>query len=247
MQKIIFLGSKPIGYYCLEYLIQHQAALQYQIIGVLSNENTVFNAALSVKALATQHHIPIIDTLEQMPEVDILYSVQYHQILCVQDIAKAKTAFNLHMAPLPEYRGCNQFSFAIADDKQEFGTTIHKMDARIDHGDIAFEKRFAIPENCWVNELYSLTETASLALFKETLAAIIDGSITWTPQENLIASRGTSLHYRKEIQELKKIDLQWDAQKIERHIRATYMTGFEPPYTIIHNKKIFFTLDNLHA
>jgi methionyl-tRNA formyltransferase len=247
MQKIIFLGSKPIGYYCLEYLIQNQAALQYQIIGVLSNDNPVFNAALSVKALASLHHIPVIDSLAQMPETDILYSVQYHQILSAQDIAKAKTAFNLHMAPLPEYRGCNQFSFAIADDKKEFGTTIHKMDARIDHGDIAFEKRFAIPENCWVNELYSLTEAASLALFKETLAAIIANNIEWTPQENYIATRGTSLHYRKEIQDLKKIELQWDAQKIERHIRATYMPGFEPPYTIINNKKIYFTLDNPHA
>ena len=33
-------------------------------------------------------------------------------------------------------------------------------------------------------------------------------------------------------------------QKIERYIRATYMPGFEPPYTIINNTKIYFGREN---
>ncbi|MBK8684503.1 MAG: hypothetical protein IPN26_05660 [Bacteroidetes bacterium] len=73
--------------------------------------------------------------------MDFLISVQYHQILNERHIQKARTlAINLHMAPLPEYRGCNQFSFAILDQYPEFGTTLHVMDERIDHGDILFEK-----------------------------------------------------------------------------------------------------------
>ena len=105
-----------------------------------------------------------------MPNVDFIYSVQYHQILKKEDIQKAGIiALNLHMAPLPEYRGCNQFSFALLDNKKEFGTTIHQLDAQIDHGDLLFEKRFPIPENCWIEQLYSLTYDASLLLFKESL------------------------------------------------------------------------------
>ena len=46
--------------------------------------------------------------------------------------------------------------------------------------------------------------------------------------------------YRKEIEKIKKVDLNWSKDRIERHIRATYMTGFEPPYMIINNQKVYF-------
>jgi methionyl-tRNA formyltransferase len=247
MQTVVFLGSKPIGYYCLAYLIEQQANLGCKVIGVLSNDNAMFNPQLSVKALSMQHQIPIIDSLDNLPYVDILISVQYHQILKPHHIAKAKLALNLHMAPLPEYRGCNQFSVAIIDDAKIFGTTIHQLDAKIDHGAIAFESRFAIPENCWISDLYNITEKESVQLFKQSLEKIIANQITWTSQESLIDQRGTSIHYRNEIHALKQIDLDWSANKIQRHIRATYMPGFEPPYALINNQKIYITLDNPNA
>ena len=56
-----------------------------------------------------------------------------------------------------------------------------------------------------------------------------------------IIERSTQLHYRNEIQEIKEINLNWDSDKIQRHIRATSMPGFEPPYTILDNKKVYFT------
>ena len=62
------------------------------------------------------------------------------------------------MAPLPEYKGCNQFSFAIIDEVNEFGTTIHEIEASIDSGPIIAEKRFFINNNLWVKDLYELTE-----------------------------------------------------------------------------------------
>ncbi len=241
-QSVLFLGSKPIGYHCLNYLIQHQDAFNIEIIGLLSNDNATFDSSLSLKKLADEQNIPLIESLNEMPLCDFIISVQYHEILKAEDIAKAKTlAINLHMAPLPEYRGCNQFSFAILDDKKEFGTTIHKMDARIDHGDIIAEKRFPIPTNCWVNELYELTYQASLALFQENIANILSNQFSMMPQKDFKNERGTSIHFRSEIADIKRIDLSWDKTKVERHIRATYMPGFEPPYTMIGNEKVYFS------
>jgi len=241
-QSVLFLGSKPIGYHCLNYLIQHQDAFNIEIIGLLSNDNTTFDSTLSLKKLAKEYNILLIDALNEMPESDFIISVQYHEILKKQDIDKAKIlAINLHMAPLPEYRGCNQFSFAILDGKKEFGTTIHKMDARIDHGDIIAEKRFPIPTNCWVNELYDLTYSASLSLFQENIANILSNQFTLQTQKDFENERGTSIHFRNEIHDIKRIDLSWDKEKIERHIRATYMPAFEPPYAMIGNEKIYFS------
>ena len=145
------------------------------------------------------------------------------------------------MAPLPEYRGSNQFSYAIIDGKTEFGTTIHRIDTRIDHGDILFQERFPIPEKCWVDELYALTYDASIKLFMSSLGDILAGNYTALPQAAIEAQYGTSLHYRNEIVMLKQIDLSWGQEQIERHIRATSMPGFELPYCIIDGKKIHFT------
>lgn len=241
-KRVVFLGSKPIGYHCFKYLIGVQESLDIEIIGLLTQNRKEFTGESNLEALAQDHNIPVLASLDNLPECDILYSVQYHQILKAAHIAQAKEiAVNLHMAPLPEYRGSNQFSFAIIDGKEEFGTTIHKMDPRIDHGAILFQKRFEIPAKCWVNQLYDLTYNASIRLFQQTLAHIIKGNFRMVPQKDLVASKGTSLHYRHEIVDLKRIDLDWDAEKINRHIRATTMPGFEPPYCEVADQKIYFT------
>ena len=241
-KKIIFLGSKPIGYECFSYMLEKAESLNAEVIGLLTQPRKEFGEGHDLTALATEHKIPIFSALSEMPECDILYSVQYHQILARHDIDKAaQIAVNLHMAPLPEYRGSNQFSFALIEQKEEFGTTIHCIDTGIDNGDILFQKRFPIPPNCWVEELYDLTFKASVNLFKQTLAHIINGNYKRVPQELLIGKYGTSLHFRNEMKKLKVIDLSWDNEKRDRYIRATSMPGFEPPYCLSKGVKIYFT------
>jgi len=241
-KKIVFLGAKPIGYQCLSYLLSVQDKLNLQITGLLTHARKEFGNAHDINVLATDFNIPVLDTMDDIPECDIIYSVQHHEILKQEHIDKAaQIAVNLHMAPLPEYRGSNQFSYAIIDEKKEFGTTIHKIDTRIDHGDILFQQRFSIPEKCWVDQLYALTFDASLKLFMSSLEDIVNKKYTLVPQQSLEAQYGTSLHFRNEAATLKQIDLSWDSEKTERHIRATSMPGFEPPYCIIDGQKIHFT------
>ena len=241
-KKIVFLGSKPIGYQCLSHLLSVQDKLNLEITGMLTHARREFGNAHDINALAAEYHIPVLETMDDIPGCDIIYSVQHHEILLPEHIVKAtQIAVNLHMAPLPEYRGSNQFSYAIIDEKKEFGTTIHKIDPDIDNGDILFQKRFAIPEKCWVEELYKLTFDASLALFIESLQDILDGNYSSVSQQSMVAQYGTSLHYRNEINKLKQIDINWDSEKIERYVRATSMSGFEPPHCIIDGKKVYFT------
>jgi methionyl-tRNA formyltransferase len=174
----------------------------------------------------------------------MIYSVQHHELLKEQHIQKAgKIAVNLHLAPLPEYRGCNQFSFALMDEAPEFGVTIHEIDTRIDHGAILFQKRFPVPENCWVKTLYDLAVEAALQLFKTTLPALRAGDYQKHPQTEQAGQRPASLHYRSEINRLKQIDLNQGRTEIEKQIRATSMPGFEPPYCLIGGKRIYFNGD----
>lgn len=243
-KKVVILGSKPIGYECLAWAISQREMLHIEITGILTRQRKEFGGEHDLEKLAQNFNIPVLAALEQLPECDILYSVQYHEILRAEHIQKARqAAVNLHMAPLPEYRGSNQFSFALLDGKTEFGTTIHLLDERIDHGAILFQKRFPIPEDCWVQDLYQLTYDASVRLFRQTFAHIVQGNYHPVPQQDLVPKYGTNLHYKKEMESLKVIDLGWDRAKIEQYIRATSMPGFEPPYGVVNGRKVHFTTD----
>ena len=244
VKNVVFLGSKKIGLSCLEILQNRSSDLNIRIIGILTNKR-----GEAIKEFAANHGIPVIPDLEAYvnlkEEVHIAISVQYHLILKKEHIAKAsELTVNLHMAPLPEYRGCNQFSFAIIDDKEIFGTTIHMLEEGIDSGDILFEKRFPIKEGIWVDELYEETFKASVELFDQSLPNLISGNFKAISQDSLIDERGHAIHYRKEIEDIKKINMDWPADKINRHIRATNFPGFEPPYFYIDQNKIYFKKDD---
>ncbi len=243
-KKVVFLGSKKIGLECLQELVKKQKEYNFEIVGVLTNDK-----GECIKSFCTDNDLYVLNSLDdylKLNDVDILVSVQYHEILKPIHIKKVNSlAINLHMAPLPEYRGCNQFSYAIINDDKEFGTTIHKIDEGIDSGDILFEERFLLPENCWVEQLYKITFEKSIELFKKSLQNIINLKIDPIKQLELRSHKKCSIHYRKEIEKLKQIDLSWEKEKIQRYIRATYMPGFELPYTYINNKKVYFKIEDM--
>lgn len=246
MKDIVFLGGKEIGFHCLQYLLENAALLGAQVKAVLTNDRKIHSPELpSVKDLCLENDIPVLRSLDDFlkaGDCDILVSVQYHQILKHQHIRKAKQiAVNLHMAPLPEYRGCNQFSFAIMDGAKEFGTTIHRMEEKIDGGDILFEKRFEIPEDCDVSWLYEKTYNESVLLFKESIGKIIAGNYLLKPQNSYSGKRSSAFHLRKDIEKIKQIDLNWDNEKILRHFRATYFPPFPPPFALVNGERVEIT------
>ncbi|MBP6456057.1 MAG: hypothetical protein KA275_04940 [Chitinophagaceae bacterium] len=238
--KIVFLGAKPIACECLQFLLNNIVEFNIEIIAISTKENKAFDTEITLENIALMHNIPLFYDVDEMPLCDIIISVQYPFILKQKHIEKAtKIAVNLHMAPLPEYRGCNQFSFAILEEKKEFGATLHLIDEGIDSGAILFEERFPIPENCWVNDLFKLTFEASIRLFESKIFDIINENFVAIPQNDLVHQRETSLHFRNEINRLKEIDISLPKNEINKIIRATSMPGFESPYFFQNGKKIF--------
>jgi methionyl-tRNA formyltransferase len=226
----------------LSYIIDISKTHNIQITAVLTNNNR-HEDENSLKKLANDNGIECLNELDEIikiQDIDYIISVQYHKILKKEHINIAKKlAINLHMAPLPEFRGCNQFTFALLNDFKQFGTTLHELNEGIDSGPIIAEKRFQIHENCFVDELFKLTETHSFELFKDNILNILSGEYVLIDQSKLIEERGTNIHYRKEINNIKIIDLKDSPEIIYKKIRATSFPGFEFPYTYINNEKIY--------
>lgn len=206
MKKVVFLGSKEIGYQSLAFMYEKMESLKFEIVAVGTNKKRDggmldFCSARGIRVLANLDELLGLD-------FDILLSVQYHEILKPHILKCAKEiALNLHLAPLPEYRGCNQFSFALFNEDKEFGVTLHKMDCGIDSGDIAFQMRFEIPQDYFVEDLVLLANDYGLKLLKDSLPRILSGDYTLTPQKSIPANR-REYHARSEIESLKYVRLE---------------------------------------
>lgn len=241
--KISFMGSKYIGFECLRILHEFcMAHKKYEICAVLTN-----GKGDQILDYCKRNKINLISSLDEyikLDKIDLNISVQFNQILSLMHIEKAKLNVNLHMAPLPEYRGCNQFTKAILDEIDYFGTTIHILNEKVDSGDILYECRFKIREKIWVKELYDLTCKKSIELFKNNLENLLNRRFTKLSQSELIESRGTSFTLRKEIEYLKNLNLDDDKFSIEKTIRATHMKGFSPPSLYVDGKKFLIIEDN---
>jgi len=82
-----------------------------------------------------------------------------------------------------------------------------------------------------------MTADVSLELFKESIPKFLTGDYQRTRQSSLLLDRGSKMHYRKEIGDLKRIDLSWPKEKIARRIRATWFPPYDPPFYIEEGKR----------
>jgi len=89
--------------------------------------------------------------------------------------------------------------------------------------------------------LVELAIRESDELFNDTLELLVSGTLCLQDQSKMIPARGTSLNYRSGVKLLKILDLEWDANTLDRYIRALSMPGFEPPYAVLKSgEKIYF-------
>ena len=117
----------------------------------------------------------------------------------------------------------------------------HEMSTGIDSGDILFERRFGIGPNWMVSELYEKTLEESKILFENDIGNVFSGDYKKRTQDSLVSLRGTSIHYRKEIDEIKQFERNWGEEKILRYFRATYFPPFSPPYFLDDGEKTEIT------
>jgi methionyl-tRNA formyltransferase len=249
MKKLVFAGAKSLGVACLKHLVNESVKLNIEIVGVLIGQRDGDGLDDSVCLLAETLGLEVISDLNSFLDlalVHFLISVQYSEIFKaihldhVQDLA-----INLHMAPLPRYRGCNQFTHALINGDKQFGTTLHVMTEKIDHGRILSADYFDIPkpDSIFVGELVQLTSDRSFILFEQSIASILNGDNGLIPVLNEV-DEPTTYHDRDEIDGLRKLDWGWDKEKIERHIRAMALSGKPGPYVYIAGKRVNFVLED---
>ena len=114
----------------------------------------VCTSSPAVEALSAEAGVPVHDAARVTDEgfaeqagVDLLLNVHSLHIVHPAVLAAPRLgAFNLHPGPLPEYAGLSVPSWAIYNGERSHGVTVHRMEADVDAGDVAFAERFDIGE-----------------------------------------------------------------------------------------------------
>ena len=101
---------------------------------------------------------------------DLAFSVFYDRIIRQSYIDRCHRILNLHLAPLPRYRGVSPINWALKQREQLHGVTIHEIVERIDAGPIISQVMFSIyPEAEEVVDVYRRCLSFGWTLFAETM------------------------------------------------------------------------------
>ncbi len=91
---------------------------------------------------------------------------------------------NVHLAPLPRYRGRHPLHWALINGEKTFGVTIHQMTEVIDGGDIYWQREISITEGISVHELRTSLMNELKAGFGEFLTDFASNKITPQPNDD---------------------------------------------------------------
>lgn len=99
---------------------------------------------------------------------DFLIVVAYGKILSKKTLSIPKIMpINIHGSLLPILRGASPVEHALLNGFKKTGTTLQKMDYKLDEGDIILQEEFEISENWQFYELYEEIKKSGVNLLKK--------------------------------------------------------------------------------
>lgn len=149
---------------------------------------------LKSKGYNVTTHIDRIANPAYLTSFDRVVSYGYRHILKSEHLRAVKAPIvNLHISYLPWNRGADPNYWSWVENTPK-GVTIHTIDEGIDTGDILLQREVLFEEDETLTSSYNRLKLEIEALFMENYIAILENTITPTPQPD----RGT-LHYKKDF------------------------------------------------
>ena len=126
--------------------------------------------------------------------IDLLLNVYALPIIAPGVLAAPRIgSFNLHPGPLPDYRGLNAASWAVAEGERRHAATLHWVSPEVDAGPIAYDSWFEVGESDNGLAVAARCEVEGMKMLERLLGDAQRGSIPMRPQP----ARAGSWHGRE--------------------------------------------------
>jgi len=225
--RIIFAGTPEFAVASLQALVE----AGQELCAVLTQPDRPAGrgkklAASPVKHYALEQAIPVMqpptlrdaDVVAELKALrpDIMIVAAYGLILpqAALDIPRVG-CLNVHASLLPRWRGAAPIQAAILAGDERSGVCLMAMEAGLDTGAVFACDALDIGKHETAGELHDRLADAGGALLAGHLEAIVDGSLTATPQQVELAT------YAPKIKPADaELDWQQPASDLERKVRA---------------------------
>lgn len=241
--KVIFMGTPDFSVGTLEALI----AAGHEITLAVTQPDKPKGRGKSmqyppVKEAALAHGIEVyqpkrirepecVEYLRKY-EADIMVVVAFGQILPKEILEMPKYGcVNVHASLLPKYRGAAPIQWAVINGEKVTGVTTMRMDEGIDTGDMILKEEVTLDAEETGGSLFDRLAQTGGELCVKTLAAIEEGTATYTPQNHEEATHTSMI--KKQMGEM---DWTKSAQELERLVRG--LNPWPSAYTHLNGKTL---------
>ena len=163
---------------------------------------------------------------DHLPPCDLGLGFLYVHKIPASEFIEPHKWVNFHPGPLPEFRGRDLAYHAIMQGCDQFGATIHYMDAQFDTGEIIEVVRFPIESGDTAGDLVLKSHEQLASLFRKYVPLLLQGKVPSHPQP-------AGAYYRKAVID-DEIHL---SEEQARKVRAVTVHPRFTAHTIIGGRK----------
>ena len=191
--RIVFFGTPEFAVESLNALIQNN----FNVVGAVTMPDKIAGRGhklyqSDVKRYATEHGIFLLQP-EKLKSEDFLSSLRSLEadlfiVIAFRMLPREVWqmprlgTFNLHASLLPKYRGAAPINRAVMNGDTETGVTTFFLKHEIDTGDMIMQRKIEIKPEDNVGDVHDKLMHLGAEMVVETVNAIIDGTLTTTPQ-----------------------------------------------------------------
>lgn len=238
--KIVFFGTPEFAVESLDAIVSNG----FNVVGVVTMPDKIAGRGhklyqSDVKRYAVEHDLKVLQPeklksqqfLEELKALDAdLFIVIAFRMLPreVWQMPKLGT-FNLHASLLPRYRGAAPINRAVMNGDTETGVTTFFLKHEIDTGDMIMQRKIDILPNDNVGDVHDKLMHLGAGMVVETINAIIDGTLTTTPQPEDEFTPAPKI-----FKEDCKID--WTRKCTEIHNQVRGLSPYPAAWTVIEEE-----------
>lgn len=169
MQHVSVLGKGSLAIKIAEWFLNSDKFKLFGIVPVLP-EPTWCDSFLN---WGSDNNVSMYKGHDWLPSELFVISVFYEKIIKKDFIDRCARIINLHNAPLPKYRGVRPINWALKNNEDHHGVTIHEITPGIDDGPILGKVTYPIyPEIESVKDVYNKSLEYGFLLFKDVISKI---------------------------------------------------------------------------
>jgi methionyl-tRNA formyltransferase len=234
-RRIVILGKNTLAVECLRTILAEGDDVVLALPDAADGGEDGWQPSFRRLALSVGvpvRMIPDINDPDFVAEVaetrpDFLLSFQAAQLMKAALLeTPAMAALNLHLGPLPRYRGVAPIAWALINGEAATGVTFHHINVGIDSGPIISSKSVPIRAEDTGRTMYDRCSEAGVELFRESWPHVRLETPPGVPQ-----AENEALYYNRHSIDFSRRTVAWqsDCEAIANWVRALIFPPFQFP------------------